>query len=286
MKLSLSNIAWPQSDEWAVAELMCSRGIRGVEIAPTMVFPDPVGVSDADLDDYRERWASRDIEVVALQALLFGHPEMQVFGDAKSQEATLDHLSAMARFGGRLGARALVFGSPKNRTRGELDPKLAFERGVDFFRRAAERCADHGTVLCIEPNPRAYDCDFITNAAEGLELVLTVGHAGLELHLDAAGMALAGDDPPAAIGRSGERLAHFHASEPWLGPLGEAPTRPLEEGGPLPPGSNHGGCAAGLESIVYDHWVSVEMRQVPERTTTAEIARVLDVLEGAYGTSE
>jgi D-psicose/D-tagatose/L-ribulose 3-epimerase len=52
--------------------------------------------------------------VFAAQALLFGRRDLTLFDDADTRQRTLDYLCIMVRVCARLGARALVFGSPKN----------------------------------------------------------------------------------------------------------------------------------------------------------------------------
>ena len=69
-------------------------------------------------------------------AILFGKPELRIFGPEPVRQATLDHLGRVAELAAALGARALVFGSPRNRDRGVLTPDEAFTHAVDFFRGA------------------------------------------------------------------------------------------------------------------------------------------------------
>src|SRR6185312_8026859 len=47
VKLAVSNIAWPQEEDAAVAELLNTLGIAGIEIAPTKIWADPLTASDA-----------------------------------------------------------------------------------------------------------------------------------------------------------------------------------------------------------------------------------------------
>jgi len=39
MKLAVSNIAWPREQDAAVADLLREHGVRGIEVAPTKVWP-------------------------------------------------------------------------------------------------------------------------------------------------------------------------------------------------------------------------------------------------------
>jgi sugar phosphate isomerase/epimerase len=270
VKLAISNLAWELEHDAAVREIFVEHGVRGVELAPTKVFADPLAASEQELQDYRATWADDDIEVIALQALLFGKPELTLFDDDARREQTLEHLGGMARVGAALGARTLVFGSPKNRQIGDQPRDEAMAIAVSFFQRAGSLAEEHGVVLCIEPNPTAYGCDFITTSTEGLELVQAVDHPGFGLHLDAAGLTLSEENVDDAIPRCGASIRHFHASEPELGALGEG-------------GVDHARITAALRGIGYDRWVSVEMRRDPARDTARELRRVAKFLGQHYG---
>jgi len=275
VKLAISNIAWPQEEEARVRELMAEQGIDGVEVAPTMIWPDPLAASEEEIRAYRARWEDRGIAVVAMQALLFGHPELTLFEDDASRAATLAHLRGIARVAGLLGAGPLVFGSPKNRRRGELASERAVEVAERFFRAAGQAALDQGACLCLEPNPPQYECDFATDAASALELVRRVDHPGFGLHLDAAGMRLAGDPVAESIRSAGPWLRHFHASEAFLAPVGDPPA----DG----PAVDHASCADALRDLGYGGFVSVEMRHAAERPTLVELARVASFLRETYG---
>jgi len=267
MKLALSNIAWDVKDDDAVGAVMREHGITALEVAPTKRWAKPAEATRSQAREWREAWLERGIELVAMQALLFGRPDLQVFGSRDAQQETLDYLAIIARLGAWLGIGPMVFGSPKNRRKGPLTDVDAFEHAVAFFREAGWRAAEYGTVLCLEPNPTQYDCDFVTESAAGRALVEAVDHPGFRLHLDAAGMTMAGE-APAAVAKASHLLAHFHASEPMLAPLGEG-------------GVNHAGFAATLRTMGYQGYVSVEMRD-PGRPVVAEIDRVLRFLTATY----
>jgi D-psicose/D-tagatose/L-ribulose 3-epimerase len=251
MRLAVSNIAWPSGEDDAAASILIEHGAEGVEVAPTKVWPDPLEADPSDVIAYRHTWERRGLRVVAMQALLFGHPELTIFDDPATRGRTKEYLRGMIDLAALLGAGAMVFGSPKNRLAGELSKEEAEAIAVPFFRELGDHAAKLGVSFCIEPNPVDYGCDYVSTAAEGLELVDRVDSEGFGLHLDAAGMLLAGDPAGASIVRAAPRLRHVHASEPYLGPIG--------------PGKvDHSGIAGALGEIGYDRWLSIEMKQAGE----------------------
>lgn len=247
MKLAISNIAWTRGQDAAVAAEMRAAGADAVEIAPTTIWPDPLLATALERRQLREHWAALGFPIVALQSLLFGRADLQLFDTATRGELR-DRLVGFMELARDLGATRLVFGSPRNRVRGALSQAEAFQKAAAFFRQVGAAGERLGVIMCLEPNPPAYGCDFVTSAAEGRELVEAVGSAGFGLHLDAAAMHLAGDDARAEIGRSGQVLRHVHLSAPQLGAVG--PKSPVDAPG----------LVAALKRAGYSGTLSIEMR--------------------------
>lgn len=260
MRLSISNIAWEPDQDEEVAEKLCSAGVSAVEIAPTKAWPD---VREAGPEDGRaeaERWRGLGLEIVAMQALLFGRPELQLFGSDDSRKLLVDHLAHVLALGGAMGADAHVFGSPRNRRRDGLPLADALAVAVDVFGELAGVAEQHGTTLCIEANPAEYGADFLTSAHEAAELVAVVGRPGVRLHLDTACMQIVGDDVSACVREYAELLHHVHLSEPELGPVGDQPN------------PHHAEVVRSLAEIGYGGVVSIEMRPTQTPAASVEVA--------------
>ncbi|MFO0800322.1 MAG: sugar phosphate isomerase/epimerase family protein [Gemmataceae bacterium] len=249
MKLAVSNIAWPAAEQAAVLVALRELGVAAVEVAPTKLFADPSAVSPADVDAARGWWADQGFAVVAAQALLFGRPDLTLFESVEARERTLDYLAGVLATCGRLGATACVFGSPKNRRRGELLEVEARDTAVSFFRRLAAHAADAGTMVVLEANPPRYGADFVTRAGEAIELVRAVDHPAFRLHLDTACMTLAADPIRETFDAGFALLGHIHVSEPDLAAPGP--------GGAV----DHPAFAGELKRRGYEGWVSLEMRE-------------------------
>ncbi len=270
VRLSISNLAWaPERDE-EVAVLLRRLGVGGVELAPTKVWPRPVEASAREVRDYRRFWESRGIRIVALQALLFGRPDLLLFGSAEGRRDLADYLAGLVRLAAALGAGVLVFGSPKNRQAGSLPAADAERVAIDFFRRVGAVARGAGTAVCLEANPEAYGCDFITRAAQAGRLVEAVGEPGFGLHLDAGGMALCGEPPGPVLRRFGHLTRHFHVSEPHLTVVGEG-------------GADHAAFANALRSVPYAGWVSIEMKQPDDADVLGRLEEALHFTRRAYG---
>jgi D-psicose/D-tagatose/L-ribulose 3-epimerase len=271
MRLAISNIAWPAGADSEAGSIVHAQGVEGVELALTKIWPEPIAATEHEVRAYRERWEKQGFRIAALQALLFGKPHLTLFGPDTVRQQTLEYLGAIIERAAWLGARVLVFGSPKNRQRGGRSVAETWAIAVPFFRELGRIAGRHGVHFCIEPNPRDYGCDFVTTVAEGIELVDAVAEEGFGLHLDTGGMTLAGEPPTASIAAAAQRCRHFHVSEPFLAEVGGG-TR-----------VHHDECAEALRNRHYPGWVSIEMGEPKaEGSWRAAMERALQFVRKTY----
>ncbi|MDX2242978.1 MAG: sugar phosphate isomerase/epimerase [Leptolyngbyaceae cyanobacterium bins.302] len=266
MKLSISNIAWTDETDAEMLSLLAASDVPAIEVAPTRIWAD-WQFDDQDGDRYLQSLQAQGLSCSSLQAILFKQPDLKVFGTPAQKAALMTHLKRVADLAASLGAKPMVFGAPKNRDRGELDEKTALHQAVNLFAEIGEYCQQKGVCLCLEPNPTDYGCNFITNSRQGAELVRLVNSPGFRLHLDAAGMFLAGEDIPQAIAAAADVLAHFHISEPNLGDFAA-------------PKVNHAAIATALRDIGWNQWVTIEMRSTDQ--PVASVKQALDTVHAIY----
>jgi len=270
VKLAVSNIAWDAGIDDAAAALLVREGVRGVELAPTKWRAAPFDASAADVAELRARWEDRALPIVSLQSLLFGRPELQLLAADRERGALLDHLRKVADFAGAVGAKALVFGSPKNRVRGERPVDDAMHVARDTFLALAPHARDRGVVFCIEANPPAYGCDFITQTSEAVELCQLADDSSIRVNADLGGMILAGEDPASAIAQAAPFVEHVHVSEPHLGQLSTT--------------GAHERAASALAQAGYSGWVSIEMRAPAPDDQLRALERAIRFAKRAYST--
>ena len=268
MKLAFSNIAWGPDEDHEVLGLLRANQVQGIEVAPTRLWPSWEGATPAAAAAYARAMDEAGLQTPSLQSLLFGRPDLQVFGSPCQQKDLITHLARVANLAAAMRAKVLVFGSPKNRDRGNLTPAQAMQHAIRFFRQAGQVCADAGVTLAIEANPSYYNCNFVTCWREAEELVRSCNHPGIGLHLDTACTVLAGDDPVAAVPQVADILVHVHASEPDLGPFAS-------------PRTDHLAMGDALRAVTYIGWCSVEMRRTG--TALASIQEAAQLAARCYG---
>ena len=261
VRLAASNIAWDPTEDDDIASVLRSAGFTGVEVAPTKRWESPLDATARDIADYRAHWADRGLAIVAMQALLFGRPDLQLFGPAGVRRALCEYLTGLIELAHGLGAHALVFGSPKNRKRGSMPVAEANAIATDFFRELGAVALARQCVICIEPNPPAYDCDFVNSTAEAVALCEAVDSCGVRVNGDVGAMVAQNEDPLTTIAGARGWLGHFHVSEPALAEITDSP--------------HQAAAATALAESGYSNWVSIEMRATAEGSRTEALRRVV-----------
>ncbi len=159
--------------------------------------------------------------------------------------AFVEHCLAAARLLGAsrvIGPLYAAVGRTWQATPAERERDL--ELLVGQLRPLAERAADQGVVLCLEPLNR-FETSFLNLATQAIEVVDRVDHPGCQLMLDTFHMNIEERSLGEAIRAAGPRLHHFHACENDRGA----------------PGSGHLNwpeIAAALRAIHYDGPIVLE----------------------------
>ena len=272
MRISISNIAWRPEDDTSVAALLAKHGVDAIDVAPGKYFEDFATTSTKDITDVRLWWMDRGVEIVGMQALLFGTQGLNIFGEPAVREKMLTYLAHVCRIAQGLGARFLVFGSPRNRDRSGLDDRSTANIARDFFRKLGGIAADQDTMICLEPNPPVYGANFMTDASTTAEVVRAVDHPAIRMQLDVGALTLNGERAAEVLAADADIVAHIHASEPQLKVLGDC-------------GTDHGLVAAAIRERCSDRIVTIEMRE-DEAAPMDSLDRALAFAKRWYGQTE
>jgi len=269
MRLAISNIAWDVTEDETVTKLLHRFDVDAIDVAPGKYFPEPAKATDDDIIRVKNWWLDRGIEITGMQALLFGTTGLNVFGSSESQEAMLQHLTAVCRIGAGLGATRLVFGSPKNRDRTGLNNEETMNIAVPFFHQLGDIAQNHGVIICLEPNPTCYGANFMTTSIETAQVVKQIAHPSIKMQLDTGAITINNEDPASVLHDYAPLIGHIHASEPDLLPLGDG-------------GTNHAKVVDALKQYLPNHLVSIEMLATKNELCAVSIERALTVADQYY----
>jgi len=247
MKFAICNETfegWPLDRAFAFA---AECGYSGIEIAPFTINADARQITAAERAEVCQAADAAGLQVVGLHWLLAKTSGLHLTSpDADVRRRTAEYLRHLIRLCRDLGGSLLVFGSPQQRNRAAgVTPEQAMDYAADVFTACLPVLEETETMLALEPlSPELGN--FMTTAAEAVQLIERIGSPHCRLHLDCIAMASEPTPIPQLIQKHRGLLAHFHANDPnKQGPgFGELDFRPV---------------FSALGQIDYRGWVSVEV---------------------------
>lgn len=248
--------------------ILVKHRVGGIELAPLKYWPTAPDVPSAEVSAYRDFWNEAGIEIVAMQGILFGKPDLLLFGSDQQRDSLTRFLLGLAKLAAALGARAVVLGAPANRRRGAISHAEAVERAAPLLQRVGAGFADAGCVLAIEPNPPRYGTDFGCTIAEVRAIVNAVDHPGVGLHLDAGAIAIE-HETAATVTSASSAAQHFHVSEVDLVPVGAGSV-------------DHAAIGAWLREGGYARWHSIEMKPTEAAVLEQSLEFAIETATRAY----
>lgn len=267
----MSNIAWPPSEVDRYLDLLRSEGCSGVEIAASLLWPEPTDSVPSDRHQFRQKVEDRGLRVTGLQALLFLRPDLQLFVGDASRRQTVDYLIRLMDVCVDLGGDVLVFGSPQNRNSQGMEITTRQSIATDVMGRLAEASAARGLTFCIEPLGPS-ETDFINSTREAVQFLDTLGWpSGLGLHVDIKAVMEAGETTDPGLIARFARARHVHVNDPGLQAPGST-------------GVDHTPVARALIQSRYDRFLSIEMRRV-SGDEELSVRRAIRFVKGAYTSS-
>jgi sugar phosphate isomerase/epimerase len=250
---------WPFDKAFAMA---AQCGYTGIEIAPFTIADYVTAIPAARRAEVRRQAEKAGLKVIGLHWLLAKTQGFHVTSaDASVRRKTAEYLGELARFCADLGGKILVFGSPKQR---DLAPGMSRKEGMahaaDVLRELLPTLETTNVMLLLEPlSPKT--TNFLTTAAEAVELIDMVGSPRCRLHLDCLAMSNESVPIPELIRKHRSVFGHFHANDangrgPGFGKLDFVPI------------------FRALQEIDYRGWISVEVfddKPTPEQTARESI---------------
>ncbi|MCD7895203.1 MAG: sugar phosphate isomerase/epimerase [Planctomycetaceae bacterium] len=263
IKLAVSNIAWPASDDLEMYSYLSDRGYAGLEIAPTRIFPDnPYSYLNeatkfaADLKD------AYGLKIVSLQSIWYGRTE-RIFATSFEREALIAYSRKAVEFCVAAGCPTLVFGNPKNRN---LPDGLSWHSAIKFFKNLASYASSKDCAYAIEPNPTIYGTNFLNYTADAFSFSQELGVNGFQVNLD-FGTIIQNGEKIHDFQEYISLIRHVHISEPFLAPIQRR--------------ANHIELLQMLAGEGYNGYVSIEMKYPGELDSIKNIIDYLgDVANG------
>jgi len=247
MKISVSNIAWDNKSSLYFLKYIRELGCSGVEIAPSVIWPEPINSTKQERVNFFNLVKNSDLEVVGFHSLLYNRPDLQLFLSKDSRIATKDYIYKLVNLCSELGGKQLIFGSPKNRLLHGKKYEECVKQAIEDFFEIAEFGKKKNIFFCIEPLG-INETEFIKSLNEGGIMVAKVNHPYFKLHLDSKAIFSTKENPEEITKKYGKFLQHVHVGDTNLQEPGTVNT-------------DHYKIGAALRNINYSKYVSIEMRK-------------------------
>lgn len=187
--LCVSNICVKKTNQFQFACLLKLFGICNIQIAPTTLIANWSQLLDLDLSAYK----NNELNVYSFQSITFTLNDWNIFNENKDK--LKEHLIKVIDCAVKNGVKVLVFGCPRNRF---INNKDDMEKNnsifTDFFKEIGNYANDKEITICIEPNSKKYNCNFINLIKEAGELVKTIDHTNIKMMVDIGNAIMEEDD--------------------------------------------------------------------------------------------
>jgi sugar phosphate isomerase/epimerase/nucleoside-diphosphate-sugar epimerase len=247
-RLVVSNIAWNIIWEDLALDVLQKYGINSVELAITK-YADWENITQDTLIDIKSRFSKRGMTICSLQAVFFG----VLFNVFTQEDAFTEHFKKVIKFAEILGAKKIVFGSPRNR---EKCDNISLEYANKQFARVMYSLAEYAekadVIICIEPNAVEYKCNYINYLDHAVQIVKMVNHPNCMINYDTGNALMAGEFSVKKFEEICPYIGHIQVSMPFLDEL-----RKVSSGGDV-----HTELSKIIKKTKLN--VSLEMKQVEQ----------------------
>ena len=218
MKCSISNIAWKKENQNEIRSLLKSYELKYIDIAPLLVVKSLYNYKKIDVVDYIEFWNEYNINIAGMQSLFYEVRE-KLFFNSTDTALFFDYFYNIVMFAKQLNIKNLVLGCPKQRSFDKN--KIKIETVVKFYQRLINVCKKNNVYLCLEPNAKEYNCNFLTNTLDTLKFIKTLNSKFVKMNFDTGTILMNNNDPISVYDTCKEHIGHMHLSSPYLQPVDE-----------------------------------------------------------------
>ena len=216
MNISVSNIGWDKKNDDNTLESLSKLGVNYLEIAPSIIFEDLLNLKKSDITRFKDKIKRHNMRIVSFQSLFFQFKEVNIFSNP---EKSLEILKILCDLSNELECKNLVFGSPKNRIIPDFNSSKYYDDSLKFFDKVGDYFSSMDTILSIEPNPKIYECNFLTTTQETYDYLVSLNNNSIKLNLDLGTVKENNEDLYSIFQKNISLINHIHISEPYLKPF-------------------------------------------------------------------
>jgi sugar phosphate isomerase/epimerase len=186
-KLVVSNICIKEISQFQFSNILKLFGIENIQIAPTTIIDNWDNLNNLDLSIFK----NNNINIYSFQSITYNLNNLNIF--TNTQNLLFNHLKNIIDIGYENKINIIVFGCPQNRKINDnsIDNEILF---INFFRNIGDYCIDKNIIICIEPNSKKYNCNYLNLIKEVGNIVNKIDHNNIKMMLDIGNIIMENDE--------------------------------------------------------------------------------------------
>jgi len=190
-------------------DLMKKNDIRYIELPITKILPN-YEINKVKIQNFLKKILRYKIKISSVQAIFY-KKKLNVL-KIDDHEKIIKHLNKILLIAKLLKTKNVIFGSPKNRIKGDLSNLDAFKIFKNLLSKIQSKLIKNNINFCIEPNSKYYSCDFILNSSDALKFINYAKIKNLAINFD-TGNALLEKDKMKILTKDQKYFKNFQVSE-------------------------------------------------------------------------
>lgn len=151
-----------------ILSLIKKNDIKYIELPITKILPN-YKLDKKKIRTFLNKISKYKIKISSVQAIFY-KKKLNVL-EVNDHKKIIKHLNKILLITKLLGAKNIIFGSPKNRLKGNISTEDAFKILKNLLIKIQKKLVKNDIFFCIEPNSKHYGCDFILNSLDALEFI-------------------------------------------------------------------------------------------------------------------
>ena len=214
MKLLISNIAWKYEENIKMIKLLNKKKIELLEFAPDILLKKDYTKKNLLLT--KKFWNSKNIKLYSMQSILYEVNDVFLYGTDVQRKRFFKEIVRKINIAKSLGAKTIVFGSPKNRKAFKKNKFILDKIGLEMFKRIALYAKDKKILFCLEANPKIYKAEYLNYTDDVLSIVKKIKNRYLKINLDLSTVISNQENLKKILKENISLIGHVQISVPYL----------------------------------------------------------------------
>lgn len=187
--LCVSNICIKKISNFQFSHILKLYGIQNIQIAPTTIISEWDKLKNIDLTVFK----NIGLNVYSFQSITYMLNNLNIF-NVDTHEKLYTHLTNVIDVSIQNNIKVLVFGCPRNRSILNNDTDYNNNEFIRFFMKVGDYCLNKDITICIEPNTKKYNCNYINTIKEAGDVVEKINKPNIKMMVDIGNVIMENDN--------------------------------------------------------------------------------------------